>query len=93
MFFWSILAILWIKDVYPRIANFIIKIPNKIGKKLTWILCVFMIFNVFMSAGAVLRWAGRINNIPSKNKFEEYMDKHYNDARMERIFPNMKFSF
>lgn len=90
--FWGILAVLWIKNVYPKIAEFIIKIPNKIGKKLTWILCIFMIFNVFMSASVVLRWSGRINNIAAANKFETYIDKHYDDERMKKIFPNMKFS-
>ena len=30
--FWGILGILWIKEIYPRMAVWILKIPNKVGK-------------------------------------------------------------
>ena len=29
--FWGILGIFWIKDIYPRMAKWILKIPNKMG--------------------------------------------------------------
>lgn len=88
---WGFLAIIWIKDIYSRMSRWILKIPNNIGKPLTWILLVFMLFNGVMSAGAVTRWAERNDNIPSKTAYEQYFDEHYPDDRMKNIFPNMQF--
>ena len=89
--FWGILAIVWVKDVYPRVAKFMLKIPNKIGKPLTWVLVVFMVFNTFMSTVAVGRWASRLQEMPAQNRLEQYMDDHYPNERMQKIYANMKF--
>lgn len=89
--FWGVLGILWIKEFYPRAAKWILKIPNKIGKPLTWVLLVFMIFNCFMSAATVLRWIERRAGEPANNTFEVWMDTHYPDTRMQKIFANLEF--
>lgn len=89
--FWGFLAILWVKGIYPWMAKWILKIPNRVGKPLTWVLLVFMIFNSFMSAAAVGRWAERREQLPPSNVLEQYMDDHYPDARMEKIYANMKW--
>ena len=59
--------------------------------QLTWVLLVFMIFNSFMSAAAVGRWAERREQLPPSNVLEQYMDDHYPDVRMEKIYANMKW--
>ena len=89
--FWGILAIAWVKDVYPRLAGLILKIPNKIGKPLTWLLTVFMIFNAVMSAVAVERWVDRTRGAEPATALGAYMDRHYPDERMQRIYANMEF--
>ena len=89
--FWGVLGILWIKEFYPRAAKWILKIPNKIGKPLTWVLLVFMIFNCFMTAATVLRWTERRAGEPADSAFEVWMDNHYPDARMQKIFANLEF--
>lgn len=89
--YWGILGIIWIKTIYPMMATWILKIPNKVGKPLTSLLLVFMIFNSFMSASVVYRWYGRIQNKPSTNIFETYIDNHYPDERMEKIYANLEF--
>lgn len=89
--FWGVLGVLWIKEFYPRAAKWILKIPNKIGKPLTWVLLVFMVFNCFMSAATVLRWIDRRAGDPADNAFEEWMDVHYPDMRMQKIFSNLEF--
>ena len=40
--FWGVLGVFWIKDLYPRMAQLILKIPNKIGKILTVAVTVFL---------------------------------------------------
>lgn len=89
--FWGILAILWVKDVYPRLARLILKIPNRVGKPLTWVLLVFMVLNTVVSAAAVGRWADRLAGVPPQNQVEELLDQRFPDQRMKWIYPNMKF--
>lgn len=89
--FWGILGILWIKTIYPIMATWILKIPNKTGKPLTTILLVFMLFNSFMSGATVFRWYERTQNIQADNAFEIYLDNHYPDQKMQKIYANLEF--
>ena len=89
--FWGILGVLWIKSIYPRVAKIILKIPDKAGKIITWVLTVFMIFNAVMSLLSVWRWSERVHNVPATTIADEFFDKRFPDSRMERIFANMEF--
>jgi len=89
--FWGLLGVLWIKQIYPRVSRWILKIPNRIGKALTWMLLVFMVFNGAISSFAVLRWGGRVQNIPPSTRLDRYLDAHYPDERMETIYAGMVF--
>ena len=89
--FWGILGVLWIKDLYPRMSKWILKIPNHAGKIVTWVLTVFMAVNCLVSAVAVWRWAERVSGVPAENGFEELLDARFPDERMERIYANMSF--
>ena len=90
--FWGILGIFWIKDIYPRTAKWILKIPNKVGKPLTWVLLVFMVFNSVMTLFTSLRWTARREGVEPRNAFEAYLDEHYPDERMQKIFANAEFT-
>ena len=90
--FWGILGIFWIKDIYPRMAKWILKIPNKVGKPPTWVLLVFMVFNSVMTLFTSLRWTARREGIEPRNAFEAYLDEHYPDERMQKIFANAEFT-
>ncbi len=87
--FWGVLALVWVKHLFPLLTKYIEKIPNSFGKMLTWLLLIFMIFNTFMSAYVVDRMTNRYNNIEPSNKFEEFIDKKYPDERVKKIYPNM----
>ena len=90
--FWGILGIFWIKDIYPRMAKWILKIPNKVGKPLTWVRLVFMVFNSVMTLFTSLRWTARREGVEPRNAFEAYLDEHYPDERMQKIFANAEFT-
>ena len=90
--FWGILGIFWIKDIYPRMAKWILKIPNKVGKPLTWVLLMFMVFNSVMTLFTSLRWTARREGVEPRNAFEAYLDEHYPDERMQKIFANAEFT-
>ena len=90
--FWGVLGVLWIKNIYPRMAKAILKIPNRIGKIITWALAVFFVFNTCMSAIAICRWSQRIKGMEPANAFWGFIDERFPDERMETIYENMDFS-
>lgn len=90
--FWGFLGVMWIKNIYPRMAKFILRIPNRTGKIAVWVLTVFMIFNTVMSGLSVWRWSERIDGVEPSGWVEEFLDRHFPDERMEKIYANMKFS-
>ena len=89
-FFWGIAAVIWLKILYPFISGWIEKIPMRIGKILTWVLLIFMIVNIMVSALALARMDARASGIPAENVLEEWLDSSYNDDVMNRIYPNAK---
>lgn len=89
--FWGVLGIFWIKDLYPRMAKYILKIPNRTGRPLTWAFTIFLIFNAVVSCVAVGRWSQRVEGLPPSSGFWEFIDQRFPDDRMERVFANMEF--
>lgn len=89
--FWGVLGVFWIKNIYPRMAKWILKIPNRAGKIITWVLTVFFLFNAVMSCLSMYRWSQRVTGAESSNAFWEWIDQRFPDERMERIYANMKF--
>ena len=89
--YWGVLGVLWIKELYPRMAKLILKIPNKVGKPLTFVLLAFMVFNTVMTGLTTLRWMERCHGIPADNAVEVYFDEHYPNERMESILSNLVF--
>ena len=89
-FFWGIAAVVWFKLLYPKASALIEKIPVVTGKIATWLLIVFMVCNIAVSGLALIRYDERENNIEASEKWQVWMDNHYNDAKMEKIYPNAK---
>ena len=82
---------LWIKNIYPRMAKIILRIPNRAGNILTWCLTAFLVFNAVVTFLAVDRWSERLNGVPAENGFWEFIDDRFPNERMEKIFANMHF--
>lgn len=90
-FFWGLLALIWLKEIYPRMERWIEKIPNRWGVGLTWVLVVFMIANTLISGAAVGRTTQRKMGLPPNNKVEEILDQRFTDERMAQIYPSMVY--
>lgn len=90
--FWGVLGVLWIKDIYPRMAKWILKLPNRMGKVLTWCAAIFLVVNSLVSLVSVYRWSERVRDVPPSGVFWEMVDERFPDERMERIFANMRFA-
>ena len=90
-FFWGIAAVVWMKLLYPRLSAWIEKIPMKAGKIICTVMLVFMIFDCLLSAMALDRYTERnTTGKQAQNEVESFLDKHFGDERMERIYPNAK---
>ena len=91
MFIWGMFSFLFVKYLYPFISSKIEKIPYNLGKLLTNIFLIFMVFNMIISWSAIIRQNLRNNNIPAITPYGKFLDKHYDDKFMEKYFPNMSF--
>lgn len=91
-FFWGIAALVWMKLFYPFFSKWIERIPMKIGKILSCVFVIFMTINIIISAGALARYSDRNQGIESKNAIEKWLDSHFDDSRMEWIYPNAKMT-
>lgn len=90
-FFWGIAAVVWMKLLYPRLSGWIEKIPMKAGKIICTVMLVFMIFDCLLSAMALARYTERnTTGKQAQNEVESFLDEHFGDERMERIYPNAK---
>lgn len=89
MGFWGILSVVWIKFIYPKMSHWIEKLPALQGKVITWVLIAFMICNALLSAMALVRYTERKDGIAASNTMEEFLDLTYEDAHIEKVWPNM----
>ncbi len=86
-FFWGIASVVWTRAVYPRLSKLIERVPIRWGRVLTAALAVFMTADILVSAMALGRQAARARDIPPRNAWEEYLDGHFDDARLNQIYP------
>ncbi len=93
-FFWGIAAVVWMKLLYPKLSGWIEKLPVKLGTVLCNGMIVFMIFNCLISAFALARYEQRQTGIEQETEpkagWVEFLDTHFDDERMEQIYPNAK---
>ena len=87
-FFWGVAAVLWIKFIYIKLSALIEKVPKKLGKILSWVMIVFMIFNMLISAAALDRYTHRSMGQKASTEVEKLLDEYFPDERMEKVYPS-----
>lgn len=87
---WGFLGIISCKIILPAINKFISNFPKEQSIITTWILVIFMIFNIAITTIALYRQKQRYFNIPPSNFISEVIDKYYPDKKMDNIFQNHK---
>lgn len=87
-FFWGFAAVVWIKMLYPKISDWIEKMPIKTGKIISWVLVIFMSCNIAVSCMALARVNERSAGIEATRQWQKIMDERFDDERMHRIYPN-----
>lgn len=89
-FFWGILSVVWIKMIYPRLSDFIEKVPAVAGKIITWYIIVLMLCDALLTGAVMIRYNLRPLMPEASNPVTQWIDAHYDDAFMEHRWPNMK---
>ena len=78
----------WVKLIYPLFMKLIHKIPLKIGKVLFWIMFILILIDIILSCEAVSRRNARDKGVAPQNRFEQFMDKHYTDEFLDKVYAN-----
>lgn len=92
-FFWGIAAVVWLKVIYPPLSRWIEKLPKRFGTIFFNMMIVFMLINMAISCLALSRYTERHTTAvceTEKSALEDFLDRHFDDERIERIYPNAK---
>ena len=88
--FWGVLGLFWVKLVIPFMSKCFDKINIPFDKVIIWAFIAFFVFDATLSASAAIRMDKRDNGEDAKNHFEQYLDTHYDDETMHKIYANSK---
>ena len=89
-FFWGIAAVVWMRYGYPLVEKLMKKVRSYIRPWMTVLLAVFMAVNMLTSALALARYDARTSGAAPTGSIDRLLDERFDDARMERVYPNAK---
>lgn len=89
-FYWGIIAVVFLKAVYPLIKKMDKYIEKKRVRIATVIFMIFMTADIVLSCMAGVRQDERHNNIPPKNSIDEFLDNNFPDEFLDRVYDNKK---
>ena len=88
--YWGIAGVIYIAYLDPFLEELREKINQNKLKTITIFFACFMIFNISISCVAANRQLERRKNIPASGILDEFLDKHYPDSYLDKIFANKK---
>lgn len=86
----GVLYVVWIDKIIKKGRNVL---HQKSLKVVTILVAIFMIFNINISCIAAYRQTERRKNMEPENNLDLFLDEHYPDERMDKIFANKKERF
>lgn len=89
-FFWGIAAVVWLRLGYPLVAKGMDLVRRHVKPWMTILLAIFMAVNMSLSGLALARYNSRTDGITPRTQLEVFLDEHFDNARMERVYPNAK---
>lgn len=89
--FWGAAAVLWVRLAYPALCRWIGRIPNQMGRPLTVLLTVLMVFNVALTTAALSRMNQRQRGVEADSAVAVFLDRRYPDQMLQRIFTNLTY--
>ena len=88
MAFWGLLCVLFRYLLYPYLKKVLFYFKEHKYILLNRLVCFFLLFDIFISVSAAYRQYERSRNVPTNSFFGRFLDQHYNDEYMDRIYPN-----
>ena len=88
--YWGIIAVAFLKIIYPWFEKVDHYIYEKNFRIITIFMVMFMTFDITISCMAADRQQQRRNNIPAKNNIDIFLDKHYPDEFLNRVYNNKR---
>lgn len=86
----GILYLLWIEKIIKKGQNIL---QQKAIKIVTILVVIFMVLDINISCMAAFRQTERRKNVAPENQIDLFLDEHYPDEVMNRIFANKKEKF
>ncbi len=88
--YWGIIGVFFLKIVYPVFLKMEKYLDRPKVIIISYILLVFVVFDVAISCIATVRQNERHEGIQASNKFDEFLDRTYPDEYLDKIFNNRK---
>ena len=89
-FYWGIIAVVFLKVVYPLIQKLDKYITKKRVRIATFIFAIFMTADIVLSCMAGVRQDERHKNIPPKNNVDIFIDDNFPDEFLDKVYNNKK---
>lgn len=89
-FCWGVLGVLFVKFALPLLQKIDIYLDNVQFKCITALIACFMLYNVAISCAAGIRQNERVQQIEASSKIDLFLDKHYPDKVMDKVYSNKK---
>lgn len=88
--YWGIIAIAYLKIVYPAFQKIEPIIDKKSVRIVTAFFMLFMTFDITISCMAGNRQQARHQNVPANGAIDEFLDRVYPDELLDKIYNNKK---
>lgn len=88
--YWGMIAVFVVGWITPGLSRVYGLIPPEIREELIGILFGFFVFDCGISGAACLQQRNRREGNIIKNRFTEFLDEHYPDERLEKIFTEIR---
>ncbi len=88
---WGALGVAWVLFLCPLLEGIIARIPQKTGKRVAAALAAVIAVDAVITVAAMLRWAARRAGGAPATFIGALLDYFFPDARMNFLFPRIKF--
>lgn len=86
--YWGLAGIFVLKIMKPMIDKVNFQTKNRVFKLVTSVVMVFMLLDISISWTAANRQEERMKNIPAEGRMDNFLDKHYPDEIMDKVYSN-----
>ncbi|MBR1810812.1 MAG: putative ABC transporter permease [Clostridia bacterium] len=87
---WGALGVFWVKIFMPLADKTFDALSGNIIHIAVWVFVAFFIYDSFLSGTAAMRMNRREQGVAPRNRYEAYLDAHFPDERMHKIYANSR---